>query len=596
MAGGRVISAVLTLRDRDFSSNARRAGNGITDLDRRLRRTGNQVSRFRETAVSSFSSVAKGVAGLAAGYVSLKAVEGVASSAINAASSMEQYRNTLNVVMKDQKKAAEMMKWSVDFANRTPFETDSVVQATVKLQSYGLQAKKVMPGIGNMASVMNKDLDQAVEAVADAQTGELERMKEFGITKSMIAKQAGTMYRHQQIINNKGQIVDQQKFNNAMFSLMNDRFKGGMATQANSFKGVMSTITGVWKTGLASMAGISATGEIMKGSLFDVVKQKAKVFGDYIQKLANDGTFTKIGVKIGDGLKTAGHWFNVVKDNAVQMYVNAKPGIEWIKNTGLPGMKDGIGFVLDKAKGLYNFISGNWSLIGPVVAGVAASIATFKVGVMAITTSLKIWKGVTNAVAIAQGLLNGTLALTPLGWIVIGVGAVVAAGILLYKNWDTVKTKMSSVWKSIETGAAKMVNGTIDKLNWLIKKINLIPGIKIPIIPKVYWGSKTEKAGGINNSGAVSGAYLATHKNVPKNALGTSYFTGGPSLINERGGEIVDLPGGSRVYPHDKSVKMAKSEGKSIVINKIEVHAKGTTVNDIVRELVPQLKLALSNM
>ena len=68
------------------------------------------------------------------------------------------------------------MAWAVDFANRTPFETDQIVEATVRLQSYGLKAEDVMTQIGDMAGVMGKDIMQAVEAVADAQTGELERL------------------------------------------------------------------------------------------------------------------------------------------------------------------------------------------------------------------------------------------------------------------------------------------------------------------------------------------------------------------------------------------------------------------------------------
>lgn len=589
----RVISAVLTLRDRDFSSNARRAAGGVTDLERRVRRTGNTISRFGRSAVSSFTNVAGSIKGLVAGYVSLKAFESVVGGAVEAASSMEQYRNTLNVVMKDQKKAAQTMKWAVDFANKTPFETDEIVQATVKLQSYGLQAKKVMPAIGDMAGVMGKSVDQAVEAVADAQTGELERLKEFGITKNMIAKKAGEMYKKTQIINNKGQITDQKKFNDALFALMNDRFKGGMDIQSHSFKGIMSTITGVWKTGLAQMAGISATGEIAKGGLFDVVKQKAQSFGNYVQKLANDGTFTKIGAKIGDGLKTAGHWLGVVKDNAVLMYQAAKPGLIWIKDTGLPAMVSGLGFVIDKARGLYNFISNNWSTIGPIVAGVAASIATFKVGVAAITKAQDIWRGVTNALTIAQGLLNGTMALTPFGWIVIGVGAVVAAGVLLYKNWDKVKvgakvlwaglkvvwggikSGFAGAWNAVKSAAGDSLNFIINKVNGVIGLINKIPGVNIKKVGKVDWGKE---------------------KKLPKHALGTSYFSGGPTLINERGGEIVDLPNGARIYPHDESVKIARSEGKNIIIEKIEVHAKGTSVDEIVNQFVPKLKLVLANM
>lgn len=42
---------------------------------------------------------------------------------------------------------------------------------------------------------------------------------------------------------------------------------------------------------------------------------------------------------------------------------------------------------------------------------------------------------------------------------------------------------------------------------------------------------------------------------------GTDNWKGGAAIIHDRGGEIVDLPQGSRVYPHDKSVEMARKDG-----------------------------------
>ena len=42
-------------------------------------------------------------------------------------------------------------------------------------------------------------------------------------------------------------------------------------------------------------------------------------------------------------------------------------------------------------------------------------------------------------------------------------------------------------------------------------------------------------------------------------AKGTPNWLGGLAQINEKGGEIVDLPKGSRVYPHDESVSIAKN-------------------------------------
>lgn len=43
---------------------------------------------------------------------------------------------------------------------------------------------------------------------------------------------------------------------------------------------------------------------------------------------------------------------------------------------------------------------------------------------------------------------------------------------------------------------------------------------------------------------------------IGSNATGSARWRGGLTTLNERGGEIVDLPTGSRIYPHDQSMKM----------------------------------------
>lgn len=50
--------------------------------------------------------------------------------------------------------------------------------------------------------------------------------------------------------------------------------------------------------------------------------------------------------------------------------------------------------------------------------------------------------------------------------------------------------------------------------------------------------------------------------NIPTLYTGTSNFSGGPAVINDRfGGEIVDLPSGTRIIPHDQSVQQAYKMG-----------------------------------
>lgn len=454
------------------------------------------------SAVSnSVKSLTKTVAGVAATYVSAQALKNVSMSALESASSLEGYRSTLNVVMKDQKKAAQMMAWAVDFANKTPFETDSIVEATVRLQSYGIDAQKTMTQIGDMAGVMNKDIMQAVEAVADAQTGELERLKEFGITKAMIEAKGAELYKNQTIVNNKGQIVDQKKFNDALFALMEERFKGGMEIQAKSYKGIMSTITGVWKTGLANMAGISGTGEIIEGSAFDAAKEGLSWVATKMQNMANAGTFEQIGRKIGGVVQTGVKYgtkvisvakkikdsvadtaktiaarlepmrplFDGIAEKATSLgrkitdgFTRAGPQIKTLAETYIPPAIEMVGKLADAALNVADFVVNNWSSISPIIKGVATSFVAFKAmsgvtsligkakGLIDIFKTVKSIAGVAGKIKALGAAFKGfsgiaTLLTSPIGQIALVLGAVVTACILIYKNADKIKAAFSKM-------------------------------------------------------------------------------------------------------------------------------------------------------
>lgn len=474
----------------------------------------------------SVKSLTKTVAGVAATYVSAKALADVGKSALESASGLEGYRSTLNVVLKDQQKAAKMMAWAVEFANKTPFETDSVVEATVRLQSYGIEAQKVMTQIGDMAGVMNKDLMQAVEAVADAQTGELERLKEFGITKAMITAKGAELYKNQTIVNNKGQIVDQQKFNDALFALMEERFKGGMEIQAKSYKGLMSTISGVWKTGLAQMAGISGTGEIIEGSAFDAAKEGLGWVSDKMQSLSKSGTFEKIGKKIGSTVQTGIKYgkkvldvakrikdsvgdtirtisakleplrptFESIQNKAVSLgrkltdgFTRVGPPIKAFAERYIPKAVEAVAKLADKAMSFANFIADHWNIIGPIVKGVVASFLAFK-GLNALSNTIgkvkqltEVFQGVKGVTGIVGKIqkLSGTfkglggiakLVASPFAKWALIIGIVVAGIILIYKNADKIKAAFSKLGDWIIAKVQPAVDWLNGAADWVGEK------------------------------------------------------------------------------------------------------------------------------
>ncbi|KEP68438.1 hypothetical protein DL1_11965 [Thioclava dalianensis] len=61
------------------------------------------------------------------------------------------------------------------------------------------------------------------------------------------------------------------------------------------------------------------------------------------------------------------------------------------------------------------------------------------------------------------------------------------------------------------------------------------------------------------SGGAFSGVGSLLGGLIGENANGTNNWRGGLTSINERGGEIVDLPSGTRIIPHDVSKRMASN-------------------------------------
>lgn len=146
------IREAYTAFDR-MAQEARQAGNSVSNLEDKSKKLGSSFRGLKTLAGGVFAGLS-----LKAGFDFF--VQGNAE--------MEQYRNTLNIVMKDTEKANEALAWATKFSASTPFEVPGIVEATTSLTTYGLEAQSTLPIIGDMAATMGKDIMQAVEAVADA--------------------------------------------------------------------------------------------------------------------------------------------------------------------------------------------------------------------------------------------------------------------------------------------------------------------------------------------------------------------------------------------------------------------------------------------
>ena len=98
-------------------------------------------------------------------------------------------------------------------------------------------------------------------------------------------------------------------------------------------------------------------------------------------------------------------------------------------------------------------------------AGYRAALLLYQGTVTGVGAGIKIVTMLTRGWAIAQGFFSAVLAATPIGWLIIGVSALILAGNLLYRNWDKVREFFETVWDSPIAKVAFFAAGPV---GWLI--------------------------------------------------------------------------------------------------------------------------------
>lgn len=472
---------------RQFGEAARTSSHAVDGMGRSAMTSTAGLGAFTagsRAANLSARGLAGGVATLTASMLGLNSIMGAVMGLltfkfaydwlVKSNSEMEQYQNTLTVVLKSSERARETLEWANKFARDTPFEVPQIVEATTRLATYGITAQKTLGNIGDMASVMGKPLMQAVEAIADAQGGELERLKEFGITKDALVKQSEKM--GTSAVDSKGSITDQVAFNAALFTLMEERYAGGMAMQAKSFKGMLGSVADFigemgrefgkpifdrMKAGLANSLGF--LDRIKADGTMEDITAKAQAFGIAVTDVFS-GAFGIMGRIIG----AISDKVSVFMDNNAARFAligesmgmgftvlatYATPILNWLINTALPATLTGLSMLGTAVLKVAEFFITNWQPIAPFVEGIAIAFGLILGPGYAIMGMMYLAAQAARVWALAQAALNFVMMVNPAYLLIAAIGLLIGAGIWLVQNWETVKVWFMGLWPAILAAA-----------------------------------------------------------------------------------------------------------------------------------------------
>lgn len=304
--------------------------------------------------------------------------------------------------------------------------------------------------------------------------------------------------------------------------------------------------------------------------------------------------------------------------------------------------------VIDGLKTAFEFLKNNMDTILPIVSGVAGALAGFVI----VTKIISLF----NKFQTATKLLNSTLWANPITLIAIGIGLLIAAFVLAYKNSETFRNKVNELWNNIKPFAefigsvfaivfvnafslitsqamnfigmiSGILEGLITILNGIITFIigvftgnwqmawqgvsDIFNGIFIQIesiakgIVNGIINTINGIIGGINDlaskASEVPGLGWAAGINIPlipTFAKGTNWFGGGVALVGEEGPELVNLPSGSSVKTASQTKSILNKSSQNV---QVTVHVHGNfysndkAVDELGEKIVKKFITALGN-
>lgn len=402
---------IIRLRDQ-ASSGVNRLAETVGIASRRVRGLDGEMHRVNRTSkiLSSGLGVLKGAI---AGAFAVMSIGVFISSVSQARQEFERFQAVLETTFQSSEIADGAMSMLTEFAQKTPYELNELTGSFIKLVNRGFNPTyDQLTNLGDLASSQGKSFDQLTEAILDAETAEFERLKEFGIK----ASKAGDMIS----LSFKGTTKTVQ--NNSMALREAILEYGRMEGVAGSMDAVSKTLGG-------KIANIQ---DMWWGFLVAVGGHSSPIFDTVFSGLESGIEFLTYA------LPFVAEWFTI-------LWSSISPVVTKIGEF----IKAAFGF---ESAGSYIDSFGN------LMSGVLWVVDLFATGLIGL---LNVLQPIAPAILLLSAVwlaFNAIVAVTPIGWVIIGIVALISIiGILIKytdgwgKSWEALKGMFKAVWNQIKS-------------------------------------------------------------------------------------------------------------------------------------------------
>lgn len=598
------IQAILSLRDEfskaldkakvnteNFSKEWDRVGRSIEKQGKKMKNFGDTLSSTLTTAVAAFAT-----AGVAAYNEMDAGMDTVIAKTGATGKALEANRNVFNDLYRTSAFGSEQIGEAVgymqSFTDTTGNQLESLSRTALQFSEITgsevyesiLMANRVMEQFGVGANQMPRIFDAMAGA---AQNSGIEVGELFDVVQENVPQLKDLGMSFEDAFSFAGRIGEAGYQMDRIF----DSIKDSQSVLAESGYGLRDGLKMV-QSQLESASndterlGIAVQyfGEENAAYMLDALEKGVVDLENFANTSGSTaGTVAKSYQAMKGPMETLQTTWNNLKGTAGQfataMIEGASPALETfsglLQRAGnwVTGLDDGQKRMLATVALVVGGIGPLITILGGLVTAFGSGFASVMSFVTILTRVVSTGGLVVSAVQAIVGILGGPLTLA--------ITAAIAIGVSLYKNWDTVKARGMDAFKTV----ANWVNKAKSAVSSLWQEVK-------NFVADSALGRLASKLGDVFSSGGSIG----------HNAKGTSFWRGGPTMVHERGGEIIDVPRGSRIYPHDRSVQMAYRDGQQSG-GSLNVNFAGATfvvreeadVDKVARAIVKRLQLAERN-
>ncbi len=193
----------------------------------KIKNVGSQISGVGQTLSLAITAPIVGLTTLAFGFTAMK----------------QRAELSFKVLLRDGEKAKVLMKDLTEFADKTPFESQEIIDSGRKLVAFGVdatQVKSILTDLGDTAAAMEVNIVDVANAFGRLKAGDFgeafERFRDFGISRESLEAKGLKFDKSGQYLGSVEQAME------AVRGVMKEKFGGTMDELSNSISGKFSTV------------------------------------------------------------------------------------------------------------------------------------------------------------------------------------------------------------------------------------------------------------------------------------------------------------------------------------------------------------------